>query len=52
LQISPEALQNILKDIGTGTDGKNVKWTTDYKVELPITLNTSGPGSELPITVS
>lgn len=45
-------MNNILKDVTSGEGGRNVQWTTDYRVELPITLNAIGPGSEQPVTVS
>ncbi len=32
-------------------DGKNIYWTTDIDVELPIKMKQSGPGSEAPISV-
>jgi hypothetical protein len=34
------------------TDGKNLYWTTDSEVELPIKIKHSGVGSETPMTVS
>lgn len=52
VQISPQALQNILNEIAPDSSGKDVRWTTNYKNELPITLNISGPGSEPPLTIS
>lgn len=33
------------------TDGKNLYWTTDLEVELPIKVKQFGPGSETPITL-
>lgn len=30
---------------------KNVLWTTNYRLELPIRVRKSGPGSEAPITL-
>ena len=33
-------------------DGKNLYWTTDIDVELPIKVRQFGPGSETPITVT
>lgn len=52
VQISPQALQNILNEVAPDIPGKNIRWTTDYKNELPITMNIHGPGSEVPITIS
>jgi long-chain-fatty-acid--CoA ligase ACSBG len=31
--------------------GKDVMWTTDYNLELPIRIKKSGPGSETPSTL-
>ena len=33
------------------TDGKNLWWTTDIDVELPIKVRQFGPGSEPPMTI-
>ena len=30
---------------------KNIFWTTDYSIELPIIVKKSGPGSETPFTL-
>ena len=46
LSISQKGYQDLI-----GSDGKNLHWTTDIDVELPIKLEKRGPGSEEPITL-
>jgi hypothetical protein len=45
--ISSEGYHQLVNPI----DGANYNWTTSSDVELPIKLNPSGPGSEIPITM-
>ena len=49
--ISEEGMKQLLKEFDAKDPLKNVLWTTNYKMELPIRVKRSGPGSEIPITL-
>jgi long-chain-fatty-acid--CoA ligase ACSBG len=38
----------MLKNFDSMDPSKNVIWTTDYQVELPVRVKKHGPGSEKP----
>ncbi|CAD8089571.1 unnamed protein product [Paramecium sonneborni] len=49
--ISEEGMRQLLKEFDIKDPLKNVQWTTNYRMELPIRVKKSGPGSEIPITL-
>jgi long-chain-fatty-acid--CoA ligase ACSBG len=49
--LSPTALESLMKNFDPQAPTKNVLWTTDPKVELPVLLKKSGYGSEKPVTL-
>ena len=51
LNISPNGLANIAVNSDPNDPDKNLVWTTDAKIELPVILNKFGPGSETPLTL-
>lgn len=52
LYISPEGLQNLVKQPLPSNLYENTLWTTDYRVELPIRVSREGVASEKPITLN
>lgn len=40
------------KDLVNGDDGKGLHWTTDIHAEMPVKMRQSGPGSEVPFTLT
>lgn len=46
--ISPEGLKQLAANFDPLEPMKNVNWTTNYHLELPIRMKKSGPGSEDP----
>ena len=44
LQISPEGLSHLASNFDPRSPSKHVLWTTDYTVELPISIKREGPG--------
>ena len=51
LFISPQGYQRAASLYDPQEPAKNLMWTTDYTVELPIKIKKSGPGSEAPLTL-
>ena len=49
--ISPEGLKKLAQVYDPKDPAKNLKWTTDYTLELPIRLAKQGAASEIPITL-
>jgi len=52
VQISNEGLSYILNNYDPSCPDRNFLWTSDYKVELPVRVKKTGPGSERPYTFS
>ncbi|EGR28339.1 hypothetical protein IMG5_177990 [Ichthyophthirius multifiliis] len=48
---SPEGLQRIGQVYDKNDPQKNINWTTDYTLEMPIRMKKKGPGSEIPQTL-
>lgn len=48
--ISPKGLQQMLDNYDSKDPSKNVVWTTDPNVELPILLTKEGTGAAMPMT--
>jgi long-chain-fatty-acid--CoA ligase ACSBG len=51
LSVSKEGLEFILANFDPQVPDRNFLWTTDYRVELPVRVKKSGPGSEVPYTL-
>jgi long-chain-fatty-acid--CoA ligase ACSBG len=51
LSLSKEGLEYILNNFDQQVPDRNFLWTTDYRVELPVRVKKSGPGSEKPYTL-
>ena len=49
--LSPTGLESLMKNFNPEFPTKNVLWTTDTKVELPVLMKKSGFGSEKPSTL-
>ncbi|CAD8081672.1 unnamed protein product [Paramecium primaurelia] len=49
--ISEEGMKHILQTFDPKDPHKNILWTTNYKMELPLRIRKSGSGSEIPITL-
>lgn len=49
--ISPTGLAKLASVFNPNDSQKNTNWTMDYTVELPITMQKTGPASENPITL-
>jgi long-chain-fatty-acid--CoA ligase ACSBG len=49
--ISSKGLEYILNHFDPKAPEKNFLWTADYRVELPVRVKKSGPGSEKPYTL-
>ena len=50
--ISEEGMKHILKAFDPMDPLKNIIWTTNYRMELPLRIRKSGAGSEIPITLA
>lgn len=51
LYMSPEGLERLSTLLDPAKPNKNILWTNDYTVELPIRVKREGPGSEAPFTL-
>jgi len=51
ISISNQGLEYIINNYNPQIPQKNFLWTDDYRVELPVRVKKSGPGSELPFTL-
>jgi|JI6StandDraft_1071083.scaffolds.fasta_scaffold277693_2 long-chain-fatty-acid--CoA ligase ACSBG len=51
IYISTPGFEKLMARYEGENGGKDVVWTTDYNLELPIKLKKSGPGSEVPTTL-
>lgn len=51
LSISPKGIANLAMNSDPKDPDKNLIWTTDAKVELPIIMKKFGQGSETPLTM-
>lgn len=49
--ISAAGFEKLMARYEGENGGKDVLWTTDYNLELPIRIKKSGPGSETPTTL-
>lgn len=49
--ISEEGMKEILNLYDPKDPHKNVYWTTNYRLEMPIRVKREGAGSETPITI-
>jgi len=45
ISVSSQGLANILNNFDSTCPERNFLWTTDYRVELPVRIKKSGPGS-------
>lgn len=51
MYISEEGMKHILSIFDPNDPHKNILWTTNYKMELPLRIRKYGSGSEVPITL-
>lgn len=49
--MSAQGFEKLMSRFDTENGGKDVIWTCDYNLELPIKMKKSGPGSETPTTL-
>jgi len=49
--ISNKGLEYIINNFDPQVPDRNFLWTTDYRVELPVRVKKTGPGSEKPYTL-
>jgi len=48
LQISPEGLSKLASRFDPNEPLRHIVWTTDYTMELPISMKREGPGKHNP----
>lgn len=51
MYISDDGMKHILSVFDPKDPNKNILWTTNYRMELPLRVRKSGAGSEVPITL-
>lgn len=51
LFVSPEGLQKLAEVYDPKDPLKNINWTVDYKMELPIRMKREGPAADPPRTL-
>jgi len=51
INISPKGFVDLASNTSAHDPQKNIVWTTDAKIELPIILKKFGQGSETPLTL-